>query len=231
MISENSLGKPIAKDEESLKNFWNWFGESKVVDDQGRPLVVYHGTHNYGFNVFKSQTFPHTAGYFAVDENLSHKFTDSPKKVYWVYLSLKNPIDFSHIAADIRMDIDELKSQLPFEVSEQELNDIISEIDGVNKNPMWSWVGTKTIVDMCKKRGYDGVLFNEVDVKTHNDNETKHIERMSRRGKQYTPSYVESGKSIIAFYPNQIKSIYNKGTFNPNSNNIMESYKMAAKYL
>lgn len=22
-------------------NFWNWFGDSKVVDDKGNPLVVY----------------------------------------------------------------------------------------------------------------------------------------------------------------------------------------------
>ena len=25
-------------------NFWNWFGESKVVDSKGNPLVVYHGS-------------------------------------------------------------------------------------------------------------------------------------------------------------------------------------------
>jgi hypothetical protein len=24
--------------------FWNWFGNSKVVDSNGQPLVVYHGT-------------------------------------------------------------------------------------------------------------------------------------------------------------------------------------------
>jgi hypothetical protein len=42
--NENSLGQPIANNEESLRNFWNWFRGSKVVDDQGRPLVVYHGT-------------------------------------------------------------------------------------------------------------------------------------------------------------------------------------------
>jgi predicted GNAT family acetyltransferase len=27
-------------------NFWKWFGDSKVVDADGKPLVVYHGTHN-----------------------------------------------------------------------------------------------------------------------------------------------------------------------------------------
>lgn len=40
----NSNGKPIAATDEALRNFWEWFGSSKVVDDQGRPRVVYHGT-------------------------------------------------------------------------------------------------------------------------------------------------------------------------------------------
>jgi hypothetical protein len=30
--------------QEGLQNFWNWFGTSKTIDKQGRPLVFYHGT-------------------------------------------------------------------------------------------------------------------------------------------------------------------------------------------
>ena len=41
----NSNGDRIAKSKEALTNFWKWFGDSKVVDEEGRPLVVYHGTH------------------------------------------------------------------------------------------------------------------------------------------------------------------------------------------
>ena len=40
----NSNGNRIAKSAEALTNFWKWFGDSKVVDEQGRPLVVYHGS-------------------------------------------------------------------------------------------------------------------------------------------------------------------------------------------
>lgn len=40
----NSAGERIAKSAEALRNFYNWFGDSKAVDEQGRPLVVYHGT-------------------------------------------------------------------------------------------------------------------------------------------------------------------------------------------
>jgi len=42
--NENSLGLPIAKSDEVLRNFWNWFNGSKAVDARGRPLVLYHGT-------------------------------------------------------------------------------------------------------------------------------------------------------------------------------------------
>jgi len=40
----NSNGDRIAKSEEALRAFYNWFGDSKVVDEQGRPLVVYHNS-------------------------------------------------------------------------------------------------------------------------------------------------------------------------------------------
>lgn len=40
----NSAGRPLGRTEEEVRNFWRWFGDSKVVDADGKPLVVYHGT-------------------------------------------------------------------------------------------------------------------------------------------------------------------------------------------
>ncbi len=40
----NSNGKPIAQTEEGIRNFYKWFKDSKVVDEDGRPMVVYHAT-------------------------------------------------------------------------------------------------------------------------------------------------------------------------------------------
>lgn len=37
---------------EGIENFWNWFADSKAVDAQGRPLVLYHGT-NQDFSEFR----------------------------------------------------------------------------------------------------------------------------------------------------------------------------------
>ncbi len=37
--------------------FKKWFGESKVVDAEGKPMVVYHGTESAGFDEFKTPSF------------------------------------------------------------------------------------------------------------------------------------------------------------------------------
>lgn len=57
----NSDGTRIAKSKEALENFYNWFGDSKVVDEQGRPLVVYHGT-NKKFDTFDKSKFREKTG-------------------------------------------------------------------------------------------------------------------------------------------------------------------------
>jgi Large polyvalent protein associated domain 38/ADP-Ribosyltransferase in polyvalent proteins len=74
--------------------FKKWFGESKVVDENGEPLVVYHGTNE----TFTSFSKGKTAGLF---------FTDDPEmaKVYGdklveAYLSLQNPKEVEMDALD-----------------------------------------------------------------------------------------------------------------------------------
>jgi hypothetical protein len=59
----NSYGKPIAQDEEWIRNFYRWFGESRVTDDQGRPMVVYHGT-NKDISEFKNNIKANESGIF-----------------------------------------------------------------------------------------------------------------------------------------------------------------------
>src|SRR5574343_1017079 len=50
----NSNGQPIAQTEEGVRNFWKWFGDSKMVDAEGRPQAVYHGTKK-DFKAFKTE--------------------------------------------------------------------------------------------------------------------------------------------------------------------------------
>ena len=92
----NSIGKPIAQTDEGLRNFYAWFGDSKVVDDQGRPLVVYHGTAADFTEFDRGETSPgwYSFGgsfFFAKNgENAGEYASKDGGNVMPVYLSVKN---------------------------------------------------------------------------------------------------------------------------------------------
>ncbi|MBQ3989256.1 MAG: hypothetical protein II630_00310, partial [Bacteroidales bacterium] len=74
----NSNGDRIAKSKEALTNFWRWFGDSKVVDEQGRPLVVYHGSEN-SFDTFE-KTDVANAYFFAGDKKVAERFRTAEQR-------------------------------------------------------------------------------------------------------------------------------------------------------
>src|SRR5690606_938408 len=84
-------------------NFKKWFGNSKVVDENGNPKVVYHGTPSSGFSAFDIEHLGKNTddqGYYGE----GFYFTDSPKTAnayslmiegsggYPVYLRINNPL-------------------------------------------------------------------------------------------------------------------------------------------
>jgi diguanylate cyclase (GGDEF)-like protein len=81
--------------------FKKWFGDSKVVDEEGKPLVVYHGTPE-SFSVFDISGVYEEAAYFADNKAVAENFAsvDGFEGVVMpVYLSIQNPkiIDASKI--------------------------------------------------------------------------------------------------------------------------------------
>lgn len=104
----NSKGQPIGRDHFDVEEFWRWFGDSKAVDAQGRPLVFYHGT-TADFKQF-SEKF-HGAGDGHADWGDGFYFTNNPKaansyaegeggNVIPVYLRVKNPADIELMMTD-----------------------------------------------------------------------------------------------------------------------------------
>ena len=92
----NSLGMPIHKTVEGVHNFNKWFDGSKVKDDHGRPLVVYHGTNAHVYSgdeeIDNFHTNPESgrgAAFFTSNKSLAHEYG---QKVYHTYLKLKNPL-------------------------------------------------------------------------------------------------------------------------------------------
>lgn len=90
-----------AQGQTNTESFRKWFGDSKVVDNEGTPLVVYHGT-TADVTAFSDEFFGE--GHGASDWGDGFYFTNNPKaantyaegqggNVMPVYLSIKNPAD------------------------------------------------------------------------------------------------------------------------------------------
>lgn len=98
-----ALNKPYQGDEigakfavggqTSTQQFKNWFAESKVVDANGEPLVVYRGAEfdplaqETGKGVIKPEA------YFTADPEYAKRYTGNGGKVQAYYLNIRNPFD------------------------------------------------------------------------------------------------------------------------------------------
>ena len=65
----------------SLAAFKKWFGKSKVVDADGNPLVVYHGTSSGGFSVFDLSKIDkqHSGFFFASNRKVAESYGEGPE--------------------------------------------------------------------------------------------------------------------------------------------------------
>lgn len=168
--------------------FKNWFGDSKVVDEQGKPLVVYHGSPNKFENFVIGEGkrgLAYGKGiYFSRNKIMVE--TVYGNNVYSVYLNMKNPFFDNE---DNKIKMKELFGKLGEEYKE---GYTISKITNKNESQTYK---SEEITKALQEMGYDGVIYGY-------DNNPKH------------------GIEYIVFNPNQIKSVYNRGTFSPESDNI-----------
>jgi len=178
--------------------FQTWFADSKVVDDAGAPLVLYHGT-RADFSVFKPLSHFGTQR-AANDRIVGVRYRpERPfegENIYPVFLSLQNPIDVGVEDAgwagpwDNDIDMFRQVSRVLRDRGEAGLADQIDELlaAGPTSDEL-SWGSTAVahtmIADLLTAAGYDGV--------------------------QYTNAYEDVGStSYVAFRPEQIKSIFNE---------------------
>lgn len=83
-------------------NFWNWFGDSKVKDKNGYPIICYHGTSKGGFDEFKpkigykgkSKQQVDLGSHFSVDKEYASGYAGDKKtsKIYECFLRIENPL-------------------------------------------------------------------------------------------------------------------------------------------
>ena len=182
------------------QNFLDWFKASKAVDEDGKPLVLLHGTKaSEPFSQFRTdmQGKGLTSMFFTNNEHIAPSYIGRSGLILPVYLSLQNPLvlDFS--------DQDPVYwNKIPFNGKK---------------------LKTDTIVRMAlNDSSYDGVIFkNIIDLGPN----PRALMSKSFRQKSKGLSRQQANKLLLSdiyavFSPNQIKSIYNDGTWSTGTNNM-----------
>lgn len=193
------LNQFAADPQTDTPEFKRWFGGSKVVDAQGKPMVVYHGTRadfstfdpdmigdNYGVdregffftnNTIEASGYADPASEFVAAGMSDPTYREAKQgaNVMPVYLNLQNPLTLERYTGD-------LYTTPEIEIDEQGI-DLTDYFDG----------NRRSIMAFANERGHDGVLFER------------------------------NGRTLaVAFRPEQIKSaIGNNGTFDANDPNIL----------
>ena len=156
-INAKNIGKTDKqKEQEKSESFKKWFGDwekepekaSKVVYENGEPLIVYHGAsleemyvkdgHLYTRSTDRFNTFKSGQGFFTSDKEAAETF-GSKRGQYAVYLNMKKPFVFDcH-------------------------NQSWDEIQDYANEDNYKYVTTDYIVkDIMRKGGYDGVILKNV---------------------------------------------------------------------
>lgn len=197
-VLDRNLLQPASADTTSPA-FKAWFGDSKVVDKKGAPRVMYHGT---------GKTFTEfgPASFFTDDRESAEWYSenrsdDGVGRIEEVYLSVQNPLDartkegameFIALARRAGAEITFTDSQYGWTFETDEIGKH-SPYDGTNLNDL---IYSPRIREQMKKEGYDGLL-----------------------------AYDQLGRDEIEIFvpldPTQIKSVNNRGTFDPDNPNIL----------
>ena len=226
----NSLGQPIHPTEEGIKNFHRWFGDSKAVDEHGRPQVFYHGTAS-DIKQFHPSFLGHgldqygTGFYFADSPYIANSYvhgnsavsqTAAPN-VLPVYLSIKSPINTSDDTPFKREHIKKLIQAAPnHRESLENFGDI--SYDGYNK-----------VLNDAIKSHLDTPKHTAMNY-INNDFYSDHPQEFVKNLKQITGhsgvvNDRDEQRIVTVFDPKDIKSaIGNNGKFS-SSENITEGKK------
>jgi hypothetical protein len=215
--------------------FKRWFGNSKVVGPDGQPKVMYHGTYRGGFSAFDRMKT--TEWRRESMDTVGIWFSDNPSaeggagmyaagegaSIYPVYLSIQKPKVYKTFASF--------------------LNDMHKSAGRDPRIQIPRGVGsTKELREKLKAQGYDGIKFErtsnqelldeikELDelISNYMSKDPDYARELEKERKAAAKEYEKSGGSTefdrqdvwVAFEPNQIKSVYNVGTFDPSTDEI-----------
>jgi len=179
--------------------FQNWFSGSKVVDEQGQPLTVYHGRGGdfEAFNVDGKTKTKGSGAFFSSSPDVAATYTKAKDaNIVPVHLNLKQPLVVDANGSnwgvlDLRKH-PEIKSQFTFPPTTDQLS-------------RWA-----------KKNGYDGMI-------------VKNVTDFGANAKYSNEASGEPTTIYAAFEPTQIKSaVGNRGTYDPEDPSILHGASAGA---
>lgn len=155
--------------------FKKWFKDSKVVNADGSPKVMYHGT-TKDFNVFDLSQSPDTsmtaigAIFVTDDPKFANDFTYSAGtgplsgNIMPVYVRAENPFDFDNASHRAEV-IDDVIDQTPIyanapnrESMRRVLDESIEKKDGTAN---WGTIENETFLNVLKDHGFDSFYVRE----------------------------------------------------------------------
>ena len=147
--------------------FRAWFGDSKVVDENGNPLVVYHGTPKV-FTAFEDDRIYriNNLHYFSDDPAVATEYAEKGGPAAWAsanimpaYVALKNPVVFDakqHHWHSLPLDF------FPKEIS-QFFPDYVKLYTPLGeRSRKIALIGLTDVARAAIKAGYDGVIANNI---------------------------------------------------------------------
>jgi hypothetical protein len=221
--TQNSEGRPIHPTEEGIRNFWRWFDDSVVVDDKGRPKAVYHGART-DFAEFDSSFM--YSGEGASQSGSGFYFTTNPEsasgyaggeggRVMPVYLAIKNPLKIDFASGEV--------SGADITLTPAMVRKIILSIPGIRSTEDSPLLNFGDI----EYEGFDKVLREAVRLYAGGNNiaalrndffgkdNGAWLKAFSEAtGYDSAYSVTSTGDThYVAWFPTQIKSIYNSGAY------------------
>ena len=211
--SITELGSPVklrVASQIETRQFKNWFGDSKIVNANGSPKVMYHGSQAQ-FSSFDRKKAKSSGTYgkgFYFTDSTSHAGTYG--NLYAVYLSIKNPVQYgkgSVTKDQVRKFLEAVVENEDYSIEnygtydiDKILNWVMGGLSKADTFRVIQDISVTAIGDMVEAVE----LFNEVNGTTYDG--------------------IVAATETVAFDPTQIKSATdNVGTFDKGNTNIYYS--------
>jgi hypothetical protein len=163
--------------------FKKWFGDSKVVDENGEPMVVYHGTKAFDeYSESEGEAFSQFTGipnWFAEEPYTASGYAGAEGSVYPAYLSIKKPLTITNF--EMNDDADAayaLARRLGVDIPSLYLADDAKA---------YNVVSSPQFVEAAQNAGYDGIKVKEGDYNTYASFEPTQIKSATGNIGTYDP--------------------------------------------